>query len=229
MDRTDQDLAEGVLRRLPWLGEGREALVGQMLAHGRVVRLAPGQWAYAEGDDEAGVMVVLSGSVELLCRAAGDREVLIGYAGPGGAIGQTTRFGGGPRLLTVICRDDCALLQVSDRALARIAAEAPAIWEAVAALLYLQLRQLLHLVADATALPPRERLAGRLELLSRTAGGGELVLNQESLGEMTGLSRKTVNGYLKQFEAAGLVRRAYGRIQVLDPRGLRRIAEATPS
>lgn len=72
-------------------------------------------------------------------------------------------------------------------------------------------------------------LAGRLELLSRTAGGGELALNQESLGEMTGLSRKTVNGYLKQFEAAGLVRRAYGRIQVLDPRGLRRIAEAAPS
>jgi CRP-like cAMP-binding protein len=225
MDTRDRAQAEAALRRSAWL-EGRGDLVAPMLAHGRVVRLSPGQWAQAEGDDEAGVLVVLSGSLELYCKAPGDREVRIGQVGPGVALGQTVRFGGGPRLLTAICREPAALLQVSDRALSRIAQDAPRIWEAVAALLYLQLRNLLQMVAELAALPPRARLAARLGLLAAGAGEGPLSVSQEALGEMVGLSRKTVNGHLASFEHEGLIRRRYGGVEVVDPRGLRRVAEA---
>jgi CRP-like cAMP-binding protein len=190
-----------------------------------LVRLSPGQWAQAEGDDESGVLVVLSGTLELYCKAPGDREVRIGQAGAGMALGQTVRFGGGPRLLTAICREPAALLQVSDRALSRIAHEAPRIWEAVAALLYLQLRNLLHMVAELAALPPRARLAARLGLLA-AARPGPLDISQEALGEMVGLTRKTVNAHLGAFEREGLIRRRYGGLEVRDARGLRRVAEA---
>lgn len=224
MDASDRELAEAVLRRSPWLVEGREALIPSLLAQGRILRLEAGAWAHAEGDDEAGLIIVLSGAADVLCQAPGDREVLLGLAGPGAALGQTVRFGGGPRLVTLICRQRSVLLEISDRALGRIAAETPQIWEAVSALLYLQLRSLIHLVAEAAALPPRQRLAARLELLSSATPNRELALNQADLGEMVGLTRKTVNGYLAEFEAAGLVRRAYGRIAILNPRGLRRVA-----
>jgi CRP-like cAMP-binding protein len=223
MDPQDRALAEATLKGSAWLAGPRAALIGPILAHGRIVRLSPGQWAQAEGDDEAGVLVVLAGAVEMLCQAPGDREVLIGGGGPGVAIGQTARFGGGPRLVTVVCRTDCVLLQVSDRALGRIAADAPLIWEAVAALLYLQLRSLLQLLAETTALPPRQRLAGRLEILARAAP--DVRISQAALGEMVGLSRKTVNARLADFEREGLVRRTYGGVTVLDPKALRRIAE----
>lgn len=224
MDPTHRAQALAILRASPWLGQGRGDLIDSLLAHGRIVRLAAGQWVQAEGDDETGVFVVLSGSVQTLCQAPGGREMLIGQGGPGLALGQTARFGGGPRLVTVICHEDCTLLQVSDRALARIGAEQPRVWEAVAALLYLQLRGLVQLLAETVALPPRQRLASRLELLGRTAGGA-LRLSQQTLGEMVGLTRKTVNGYLAEFERAGLVRRAYGEVLVTDPAGLRRMAE----
>lgn len=223
MDASDLALARQHLERAAWLAGDRADLVEALLAHGRIVRLAPGQWAHAEGDDEAGVLVVLEGVVQLLCKAPGEREVLIGQAGPGAAIGQTTRFGGGPRLVTVICQAECVLLQVSDRALGRIAVEMPRIWEAVAALLYLQLRGLLQLAAETIALAPRQRLAARLDLLSGTEAGA-LRLSQEALAEMLGLSRKTVNGYLGGFERLGLVRRRYGVVEVIDRAGLRRIA-----
>lgn len=225
MESADLALAETLLRRAAWL-EGRRELVAPILAHGRIVRLAPGQWAQAEGDDEAGVLVVLTGALELYCKAPGDREVRIGQALPGVALGQTVRFGGGPRLLTAICREPAAVLQVSDRALSRIAHEAPRIWEAVAALLYLQLRNLLNLVAELSALPPRARLAARLGLMAANAKDGALGLSQEALGEMVGLSRKTVNVHLGAFERQGLIRRSYGRLEVIDARGLRAIAEA---
>jgi DeoR/GlpR family transcriptional regulator of sugar metabolism len=42
---------------------------------------------------------------------------------------------------------------------------------------------------------------------------------------MVGLSRKTVNARLADFEREGLVRRGYGGVTVLDPKALRRIAE----
>ncbi|MBW8816460.1 MAG: Crp/Fnr family transcriptional regulator [Caulobacterales bacterium] len=225
MGASDENPAEAILRRSAWL-EGRHELVAPILAHGRVVRLLPGQWAQAEGDDEAGVLVVLSGTLELYCKAPGDREVRIGQAGPGVALGQTVRFGGGPRLLTAICRDAATVLQVSDRALSRIAQDAPRIWEAVAALLYLQLRNLLHMVAQLTALPPRARLAARLGLLAAGAQGRPLGVSQEALGEMVGLTRKTVNAHLGAFERDGLIRRRYGGVEILDARGLRRVAEA---
>lgn len=224
MAPSERDKAVRILEQSPWL-VGRTELVGPLMEHGRLIHLAPGQWAQAEGDDDTGLLVIVAGSVQMLCQAPGDREVLIGQAGPGVAIGQTMRFGGGPRLVTVVCAEAATVLQVSDRALGRIAAGHPAVWEAVAALLYLQLRGLIHLIAEASALPPRQRVASRLELLSRTIRGRRLRLSQQALAEMTGLSRKTVNGYLGEFERAGAIRRAYGEIEVLEPNSLRRIAE----
>lgn len=216
-----------MLARSTWLGEGREDLIEKLLDHGRIVRLTAGQWVQAEGDDETGVFLVLSGVIQTLCKAPGGREVLIGQGGPGLALGQTARFGGGPRLVTVICHEDCRLLQVSDRALARIAHDAPRVWEVVATLLYLQLRGLVQMLGEVAGLPPRQRLASRIELLARGAGLAQtLRLNQQALGEMIGLTRKTVNGYLGEFERSGLIRRAYGELTVVDAAGLRRIAES---
>lgn len=225
MESADRARAVQILEAAAWLGPDPQTLIALLLEHGRIVRLSGGQWAQAEGDDDAGVLVVLSGAVQMLAKAPGDREVLLGQGGAGMAIGQTTRFGGGPRLVTVICHEDCVLLQVSDRALSRIAAQTPRIWEAVTALLYLQLRGLVHLVVEATALPPRQRLASRLELLSRGGLGSRgLRLSQQALGEMVGLTRKTVNAYLAEFERDGLIRRGYGEIAILDPARLLRLA-----
>jgi CRP/FNR family transcriptional regulator, cyclic AMP receptor protein len=78
--------------------------------------MAAGRWAYGEGDEKTGLLIVVRGSVDLFSQARGDREVRIGQLGPGGAIGQTIRFGGGPRLVTAICAEPCLLLRVSDAA-----------------------------------------------------------------------------------------------------------------
>jgi CRP-like cAMP-binding protein len=194
-----------------------------------LVSFEAGQWTHAEGDEETGILVVIRGLVYVLCKAPGGREVLIGPTAPGGAIGQTKRFGGGPRLVTVQCVDDSLILLASDRVLTQIAMERPQIWQAVAALLYLRLRDLIQLAAEAIALPPRQRLAARMTRLAQEkeqGGNSVLSLSQEALAEMVGLTRKTVNGYLAEFEREGLIRRAYGSAILNDPQALRRIAES---
>lgn len=213
------------LRSFTWPGEEWGDLVEPLLAHGRIVDLEAGQWAHAEGDEDTGVFIVLDGRMQLFCKAPGDRELMLSQIGPGAALGQTGRFGGGPRLLTVICQERSRLLVASDRALARIAADNPRIWEAVSGLLYLSLRGLLQTLAETMALPPRERLAARLHALARgLSEPRRLRVTQQALGEFVGLTRKTVNGYLGEFERLGLIKREYGEVIVLDLAGLGRVA-----
>src|SRR5215471_12452408 len=79
----------------------------------------------------------------------------------------------------------------------QIATRRPQIWEAVAALAYQLTRDLVQLLAEAIALPPRQRVAARMVRLAREEDeGGKpvLCLSQEVLAEMVGLTRKTVNG-----------------------------------
>lgn len=230
MALSDRDTARDVLRRAAWLQGQAPELTEPLLAHGHLVRLGAGQWAQAEGDDDTGLLVVIDGAIHVLCQAPGDREVMVSFGGPGAALGQTMRFGGGPRLATVLCAEPSLLLKVSDSALGRIAADYPQVWRVVAALVFLQLRGALVMAAESVALPPRQRLASRLLLLTRTfdpsGASTTLRLAQQLLAEMVGLTRKTVNGYLADFQRRGLVRLGYGEIELLDPAGLRRIAES---
>ena len=222
---SPRERAAELLTRAVWLQGHGAPMIEAFLTHGRIVHLPTGAWAQSEGDEQTGITLVVAGAVQMMCAAPGGREVLFGQAGPGVALGQTLRFGGGPRLVTLICVEPSVLLVVPDHALTRIAAEQPEVWQAVAALVYLQLRGALMIAAEAVALPPRQRLAARLDMMART-GGPALRLNQQALAEMLGLSRKTVNGHLLAFQRAGLLTLGYGQIEVRDPAGLRRIAES---
>lgn len=221
MGEDDFAMAAAALDRCGWLDGHGGDLRRRLLVHGTLRALPAGRWAYAEGDDDSGILVVVRGALQIYAQAPGDRDVLIGQIGHGNAIGQTARFGGGPRLVTAISTGASLVLQVTDAALAAIARDEPLIWQAIASLNYAQLRMMVQLLAETTALPPRQRLAARLARFASDARtGAELPLSQQALGEMVGLSRKTVNACLADLEQRGLVRRRYGAIEVPDAAAL---------
>ncbi|MDP3855668.1 Crp/Fnr family transcriptional regulator [Phenylobacterium sp.] len=223
----DSEIALALLRASRWLAPYPQGLAQALIAEGALARLAAGQWAQAEGDEETGLMVVVEGAVDLYCQAPGDREVRVGHAGAGAALGQTMRFGGGPRLVTAVCAEASLLLRISDTGLERIARHRPDVWRAVAALVYLQLRSALQTAAELAALPPRQRIAARLLALTRSRPEPSVLnLNQQALAELVGLTRKTVNVHLAAFRREGLVVLEYGRIALLDPRRLQQIADS---
>ncbi|HUA90733.1 MAG TPA: helix-turn-helix domain-containing protein, partial [Steroidobacteraceae bacterium] len=64
-------------------------------------------------------------------------------------------------------------------------------------------------------------------LLMAGGGGAPVVpLGQQAIGEMIGVTRKTVNAHLAAFERARLLETGYNRIVLRDVEGLRRIAES---
>lgn len=216
-----------VLQNSDWLQAYPEKLSQQLVAEARMVKLGVGEWAQAEGDDRSGLFIVIDGSLHSYCAAPGDRAVMIGVIGAGTVLGHATRYSGGPRLVTAVCVEPCLLLEVSENALDRIASEFPEVWRAIAGFTYSHTRRALRMAAEVISLRPRQRIAARLLAAAENERAGDgliLRISQELLGEMMGLTRKTVNYHLSQFEQAGLIRLGYGQIELSNSEGLRAIA-----
>ena len=89
-----------------------------------------------------------------------------------------------------------------------------------------RLGQFIGMVEHDRLLGPDARLARSLAGLFNPVlypgSGPTLLLSQEEMGQLVGLSRQRVNQALNALERAGLVRVDYGGITVLDLPGLRR-------
>ncbi len=216
--------ALAVLRRSEWLRHEPAGLADALLSHGHLLQLRAGEWAQTEGDDRRGLVLVVSGLVHVFCQAAGGRNVLVGHCEAGAVLGHATRYSGGPRLVTAVCAAPSVLLVVPERGLEEVAARWPTLWRALAVSAYGYTRRTVRALAELIALPPRQRLASRLLMI----GGPDAVvhLSQQALGEMIGVTRKTVNAHLAAFARSRLVEAHYNRILITNPGGLRRIAES---
>ena len=218
-----------VLGGCEWLQGEPAALQEALIAHGRLLSLNAGEWAQAEGDEHRGLVIMISGVAQVYCQAAGGRNVLIGHCEAGAVLGHATRFSGGPRVVTAVCAEPSVLLAVSEPGLEEVAAHWPTLWRALAASAYSYTRRTVRALAELIALPPRQRLAARLLIMAAApSGGGAPVvrLSQQAIGEMIGVTRKTVNAHLASFERDALVTARYNRILLRDVAGLRRIADS---
>ncbi len=224
-----REMALKVLRQSEWLKGEPPALIEALLFHGRLLHLNSGAWAQTEGDEHRGLAVVISGVVHVSCQAAGNRNVLIGHCEAGAVLGHATRFSGGPRLVTAVCAEPSVLLAVSERGLEDVAAHWPTLWRALAASAYSYTRRTVRALAELIALPPRQRLASRLLIMAGApAGAAQPVvrLSQQAIGEMIGVTRKTVNAHLAAFERDQLITARYNRIILRDVAGLRRVVDS---
>lgn len=230
MRTKEQDLALRVLREAAWLKDYPAEIAESLVSEGQLVTLDIGEWAQAEGDDRSGLFVVIDGLLHSYYAPLGDRVVMIGFAEPGSVIGHTTRYSGGPRLVTAVCAEPSIVLEVSENALDRVATMSPEIWRVIASFAYNNMRNALRLAAEVISLQPRERIAARLLTIPKNNPVNSrnetpvIKVSQELLGEMIGVTRKTVNQHLSAFERDGLIRVGYGQIELLDLPGLEAIA-----
>ena len=227
MKTNGQKLALRVLREADWLRDYSPEIAENLVSEGQLVNLNIGEWAQAEGDDRSGLFVVIDGLLHSYYAPLGDRVIMVGFAQPGSVIGHATRYSGGPRHVTAVCAEPSIILEVSESGLDRVAAQSPEIWRAIASFAYNSMRNALRLAAEVISLQPRERIAARLLTIPKSEYLGEvpaIKVSQELLGEMIGVTRKTINQHLSVFERDGLIRVGYGRIELLDLAGLEIIA-----
>lgn len=223
----DLQRTHALLRRLPWLKQNAPESAETLAAEGMLSRFDVGQWLQSEGDEETGVAIIVVGAIDLYSKAPGDRVVLIGQYGAGLAFGQSMLFGAGPRLLSAVCAEPSLVLRLSDAKLDSVARTRPELRRALTALHYQNMQMAIRVAVEVIALPPRQRLASRLVALTRgRVVQSVLTLKQQDLAEMIGVTRKTVNRCLAEFQRNGLVTIEYGRIRLNDLKALERVANS---
>ena len=213
-----------------WFGGLGKPLQELLIDMAIVRRLADGEVLFRRGDPPDGLYCVVEGGIRVRATTADGREALLAVLEPVNWFGEIGVFDRQPRTHDARADGNTALLHVPQAALIALLDSSPALLHAFALLLTHKLRLTFIVLEETALLPAPVRVARRLLLMAEGYGdlrlGTRRVLHvpQERLAQLLALSRQTVNQVLKDFQARGILRLAYGEIELLDFASLQQLA-----
>jgi len=207
-------------------GDLQDALLGAAV----LKRLAAGELLFSRGDPPGGLYAVVDGAMRVSGFAGTGKEALLSLLEPPTWFGEVSVFDGLPRTHDAVAEKPATLVHVAPEWLDPLMAAEPRLWRELGRLLASKTRLAFLMIEDVALAPAAVRLARRLVLM--TEGYGEwydrtrrvLSVRQEQLALMLNVSRQTANQLLKELEGKGMVRLAYGEIEIVDLDGLRQVA-----
>lgn len=220
-----------VLRSGRWFSSLPAGLQEALLSAAVTKKLAKGEWLFARGADFDGLYAVVQGAIRVAGTIDSGKEILLMLMEPPLWFGEISLLDGQPRTHDAVAEEETLLAHVPREAIEAILAAEPIYWRHVGVLVAAKLRVALGVIEDTASLPIAIRLARRLVMAAERYGDWHgrsskvLDLKQDQLATMLSTSRQTVNQLLKDLEARGLVRIAYGNVEILDLDGLRRAAK----
>lgn len=214
-----------------WFAHLPPTLQESVLAVARVRRLPAGACLFQRGDAPCGLYAVVEGAMRVGAVNAQGKEALLALVEAPQWFGEISLFDGQPRTHDAYADEACALIWVPQPALLALLTATPGYWRDFALLMSQKLRLAFVMLEQQSLLAAAPRLAHRLLLIAQGYGevdGARRVirLGQEQLAMMLSLSRQTTNQILKELEQQGVLRLAYGEIEILDLDSLR--GAATP-
>ncbi len=229
MVERSRDRIARVFEHNRWLARQNPAMRERLFDLAQISSVEAGHWLYDAGDEARGLYGLLEGSVRLLAWLERGEYRLVNIAGKGEIFGYAGSSVGGRRQLTAVAREPSQLLYLPEHGLATLAREFPPFWQAFAEFAAGQLQGAVHALVEALNLPPTALIASRLVHFAglphavASREGVSIGLSQQEIGEITGLSRKTVNQVLRAMEDDGYVKTSYRRILVCNAAALRAI------
>ncbi len=210
-----------VFSQLP--AEDVEALALQA----RERRYRRGEVIFRKDDPGTTFHIITEGKVRIVLPSPEGEEVTVAILGSGEFFGEFSLLDGEPRSATAIAGEDTRTVVVNREGFLSWLSDRPAVAIALLAVLSRRLRRSDELLGDVAFLNVPGRLAKKLVQLSqlyrRETPQGQPVqvrLTQEELASTIGVTRESVNKYLRYFSSKGWVTLGKGRISILDPDAL---------
>ncbi len=182
---------------------------------------------FNEGDPGTALYTIVKGRVKISQSSPDGKERTLALLGPGDVLGELALLDGGPRSADAVIAEDAELLVIPREDFLTFVMEQPQVAMSLLVVLSQRLRHTNLLVHDAAFFDVRGRLARVLLELARADGAAEpsgaLVcpqLTQSELASMVGVTRESINKWLRYYERSGIVARRRGRLVVLDPQRL---------
>ncbi len=190
-------------------------------AAGVPVSYGDGQQIHARGDLKPGLSIVRAGAVRFGNVGRDGSYMATALLGPGQTFGEFTLFADLPRTHNADAVGDTVVNQVSRARFERVMDGHPELRRQLLASLASRLHQALEFIDDMRRLPLTVRVAKTFGVMARHATGPVRIrVKQTALAETFGVSRVSMGKVLQELEAARLIRRGYGAIELPDPRAL---------
>lgn len=219
-----------LLRADPWFGSVPKDFEQDLLSLATPRRLAHGEHLFFRGDAPDGLYAILEGTLRVSGVTEAGKEAILSLVEAPSWFGEISLFDRLPRTHTALADGAVKLLHIPHKDLLTLLERMPHYWRELGVLMALRLRLTFISMEDLALLPAETRLARRLvwvvesSALSPNEGVCVVPMSQTQLGLMLSLSRQTTNQVLKSLQDQGVLRVAYGRIEVLDRQQLMVIA-----
>jgi CRP-like cAMP-binding protein len=190
-------------------------LLDAMFAAARVVRLAPDQMLFLAGDAGDGCYVIDEGLLKVTVMSPAGHERILAILGAGAVVGELSMIDDAPRSSSVCALRPSTLRFIGRTEFHAFAERTPAVYRHVLSVLAARLRDTNNVVAAASFLPLKGRVARTLISLADAFGhevaGGRTVIRQKvsqsDLAAMTGIARENVSRILNDWMREELISR----------------------
>ncbi|MFT4246680.1 MAG: cAMP-activated global transcriptional regulator CRP [Pseudomonas sp.] len=202
------------------------ATVERFLAHSHRRRYPTRTDVFRPGDPAGTLYYVISGSVSIIAEEEDDRELVLGYFGPGEFVGEMGLFiESETREVVLRTRSQCELAEISYERLHQLlqgslAIDAPQLLYAIGAQLSKRLLDTTRKASRLAFLDVTDRIVRTLHDLAREPEsmshpqGTQLRVSRQELARLVGCSREMAGRVLKKLQADGLLH-ARGKTVVL--------------
>lgn len=217
----------GVLSQIPLFAALSDAEV-QVVANRAVERrFAADEILFWEGDECAGVFLIVEGTVKIFRTSAAGREVMIAIESAPSTVAELPLFDGGAYPASVRALDPLVTLFLNKSDFQQICRQYPDVGLKVLAVVGRRLRHLVGLVESITLGSVTQRLARLLLDASAAAGSDtfELPATHQELASRLGTVREVVARNLSRFRAAGLIRGQGRQVEIANRAALEQEAE----
>lgn len=195
----------------------------RLRAAGRSRRLLKNETLYSRGSVPDAIYCIEHGAIQLSTTSSNGRESVLGVVDPGRWFGELTLWIEEPRAHDAKAINNTQLLVVSAESMHAIVDHEPTHLQEILRLVCRRYKRAIERIEASVLQPLPVRLAYLLVAEAKAftrdqaQHSRELKLSQESLGQMLGASRQSINRQLKQWESEGIVHVSYGRIKLIDP------------
>lgn len=174
--------------------------------------VSKGQFLFRQGDLNKAVYLVKSGKLKLLQNTEDGRETIIGIAGPGEVLGETTLFQEQGLAFSAVAIENARLCGFDRRSLETVIENNPGFAVKIISHLAHKLNTTIQQVSESAGASVKEKLLRLLVKLANEHGTTtsgmtkvELNITQQEMGNMIGASRVKVAQVLKELRDAGVI------------------------
>ena len=224
-----------MLARTPLFSAIPAALLDELAARARMVRVESRAVLFSKGDPGDRLYLLASGVIRIGVLSPEGREVTYALIRPGELFGEIAVLDGGVRTADATAMEASELLAVDRADVVGFLNRHPVQALHLIAVLCERVRRADTLLEDVVFLSLPGRLAKHLLVLAETLGsraapGGppRIRLSQQELADHLGISRESVNKVLSKWEQAGLVTLGRGQITLEQEKALETFALPSP-